>query len=54
MLVPDFILNNKVSRGMLETVIADICHYLGIEGGEKSVCTGAVDTMADYLLPALT
>ena len=54
LITPDFLLNNKISRDVMEKVVSTICVTLGIEGGEKSVCKGAVDTMADQLLPAIT
>ena len=51
--VQDFILTNKKSTKFLEHMATYLCIKFGIEGGEPSVCSGAVSIMADQLLPAI-
>ena len=53
-LVPaQFLLTNKEVRETLVAGAIKICETFKVEGGEKSVCTGAVTMMADQLLPAI-
>lgn len=49
----DGFLNSSTIRSILEKAIGDLCVEFDIEGGEKAVCHGAVNTMADSLLPAI-
>lgn len=53
LVTPDFILENKQFRKVLEFIATEVCVKMGIEGGERSVCKGGVDLMAESLLPAL-
>ena len=48
-----FIFENKQIREVLEAGAIKICEVFKVEGGEKSVCEGAVTMMADQLLPAI-
>ena len=48
-----FLLTNPTAREVMEWLTKEICIKLKIEGGDPSVCKGAINTMADYLLPAL-
>ena len=50
---PATILDNKTVMSGLEWLTKEICEALHIEGGDPSVCKGAINTMAGYLLPAL-
>jgi len=50
---PATILDNKSVMTGLEWLTKEICEAFHIEGGDPSVCKGAIDTMANYLLPAL-
>ena len=53
LVTPDFILENKEIRIALDYLATEICVNMGIEGGERSVCAGAVKIMADELLPSI-
>jgi hypothetical protein len=53
LVAPDFLLTNKEIRKALDFIATEICVKMGIEGGERSVCSGAVKMMADELLPAI-
>ena len=48
-----FLLTNPVAREVMEWLTKEVCIKFGIEGGDPSVCKGAIDTMANFLLPAL-
>lgn len=48
-----FFLKNEKIRKVLEAGAIKICEMFKIEGGEQSVCTGAVTMMAEQLLPAI-
>lgn len=48
-----FFFENKQVRKVLEAGAIKICEAFKIEGGEKSVCEGAVTMMADQLMPAV-
>lgn len=45
--VPQTILLNKGITKILERLATQICISFGIEGGEPTVCKGAVSIMAD-------
>lgn len=49
----DGFLNSSIIRKLLEKAIGDLCVDLDIESGQKQVCHGAVNTMADSLMPAI-
>ena len=53
LVTPDFILENKEIRKVMELVAIELCVSLDIEGGERSVCSGAVKMMAESLLPSI-
>ena len=42
-----FLFENKQIREVLEAGAIKICEVFKVEGGEKSVCEGAVTMMAD-------
>ena len=50
---PATVLDNEYVVSGLEWLTKEICEALHIEGGDPSVCKGAINTMAGYLLPAL-
>lgn len=49
----DWFLKNDYIRGALDWVATEICVKEGVYGGKKDVCSGGVDTMSKFLLPAL-
>jgi len=49
----DAFCNNLTIRQVLEEVITEVCVAFKIEGGERAVCQGAIDTMANSVMPAL-
>ena len=42
-----FVFQNKLIRNVLEAGAIKLCELIKIEGGEKSVCHGAVGLMVD-------
>jgi len=49
----DSFLDNKTIIKLMEKVALEICIKLNIEGGQKSLCEGAIDEMAQSLIPSL-
>jgi len=49
----DAFCNSLAIRHVLEEIITEICVLFKISGGERAVCQGAIDIMANSLMPAL-
>ena len=49
----DFLLQNRLVMGVLEEISYEVCMHFKIYGGVSSVCRGAIDLMAEPLLPAI-
>ena len=49
----DLILTEKLSQEFLELIAEEICVTFKIYGGDRDVCKGAIDLMANILLPAI-
>lgn len=49
-----FFLENGLIRRGLEFIVTELCEILKVENGIPTVCKGAINTMADFLLPALS
>mmetsp|Transcript_25051 Transcript_25051/g.38877 ORF Transcript_25051/g.38877 Transcript_25051/m.38877 type:complete len:106 (+) Transcript_25051:114-431(+) len=49
----DKLLENKFVTKVLDFISLMVCEHFGIEGGQKSVCKGAIDMMSVQLLPAV-
>jgi len=45
--------NDFIRLDILEPLALLVCEGFKIEGGKKSVCMGAIDSMAQVLLPSL-
>ena len=49
----DFLLENSTVRKGLDWIALQVCLKEKIEGGKHSVCEGAIDIMAENVLPAI-
>jgi len=49
----DAFCNNLKIRQVLVEIVAEVCVIFKVEGGERAVCEGTVEAMADSVMPAL-
>lgn len=50
----NYLLQNRLVMGILEEISYEVCMHFKIYGGISSVCRGAIDLMAEPLLPAIS